>query len=229
MADWPEFESERLAGMLLRVDLQEQRHLAAGEHANVVHHLLRSASVACLSDREEEGVALIERAAVRTVEWVRASREGKARPSSFSEPAFTRGWLAICVCPPPGAEEAAKNCLAMTAWQPAGQLHNARIVAAAFSGDWATVDAASKLCDLSDPGLGAPLKRFLLALVAHDEPAMRKSIVTWLQEKMDATMTHEWGAYNEVPIEVSGALALAASAGRAVPMTSNRVLTRFRG
>ncbi len=228
MADWPEFESERLAGMLLRVDLQEQRYLAAGEHANVVNHLLRSASAACLSDREEEGVALIERAAGRTVEWVRAAREGKARPSSFAELAFTRGWLAICVCPPPGAEQAAINCLAMTAWRPAGQVHNARIVAAAYLGDWATVDAAGKLCELSDAGLGVPLKRFLIALVAHDEPGMRTSILTWLQEKMDATMTHEWGAYNEVPIEVNGALALADRAGRTVPVASNRVLTRFR-
>ena len=41
-------------------------------------------------------------------------------------------------------------------------------------------------------------------------------------------MTHEWGAYNEVPIEVNGALALADRAGRTVPVASNRVLTRFR-
>lgn len=229
MADWPEFENERLAGALLRVDLYEQRYLATGEYPNVVNHLLRSASAACLSDREDEGLRLVERAALRTVEWVRASREGKARPTSFSDLAFTRGWLAVAIAPPAGAEEAARNCLAMMAWQPAGPVHNARLVVAAFAGDWATVDAAAKLCDLSDAALGAPLKRFLLALVTHDEVVMRKSISTWLQEKMDATMTHEWGAYNEVPIEVSGGLALAQRSGRPVPVGSNRVLTRFRG
>ena len=229
MGDWPEFEVERLAGALLRVDLYEQRYVTAGEYPSVVNHLLRSASAACLLDREDEALRLIARAAERTVEWVRAARESKVRPSSFTDLAFTRGWLAIAIEPPGvGAEEAARNVVAMTGWQPAGPVHNARMVAAAFLRDWATVDGAAKLCDISDSGLGAPLRRVAGAIAAGDEAGVRKGILNWLQEKMEATMTHEWGAYNEVPIEVSGALALAERGGRAVPVASNRVLTRYR-
>lgn len=229
MGDWPEFEVERLAGALLRVDLYEQRYLTAGEYPNIVNHLLRSASAACLMDREPEALKLVARAAERTVEWVRAARENRVRPSTFGDLAFTRGWLAVAIEPPAfGTEEAARQVLAMTGWQPAGGAHNARLVAAAFLRDWATVDAAAKLCDLADPGLGAPFKRVGLALAAGDETAGKKAIATWLQEKMDATMTHEWGAYNEVPVEVSGALALAVRAGLPLATSSNRVFTRYR-
>jgi hypothetical protein len=229
MGTWPEFEVERLTGALLRVDLYEQRYLTAGEYPNVVNHLLRSASAACLLDREADAQKLIARAAERTVEWVRAARENRTRPSSFSDLAFTRGWLAAAIeTPSHGVEEAARHVLAMTGWQPAGPVHNARMVAAAWLRDWATVEGAARLCDISDAGLGTPLKRTALALAAGDEAGARKAIAAWLQEKMEATMTHEWGAYNEVPIEVSGALALGVRAGLPVVCTSNRVLTRFR-
>ena len=228
MGDWPEFEVERLAGALLRVDLYEQRYLSLGEYPSVVNHLLRSASAACLLDREPEAVALVSRAGARTVEWVRAARENKVRATSFADLAFTRGWLAAAIEPPAGAEEAAKNVAAMTGWQPAGLVHNARIVVAAFLGDWATVDAAARLCDITDAGLGAPLKKYAAALATADDAIASRTISAWLQEKLEATMTHEWGAYNEVPIEVSGALALAKRWSRPVECTSNRVFTRFR-
>lgn len=228
MTDWPDFEVERLAGLLLRVDLQEQRFLAAGEYGNVVNHLMRSAAAACLSDREDDALSFLARAAVRTGEWVRAAREGRARPSSFADYALARGWLAVAIMPTPVAMDILPGFLAMTGWQPAGAVHNARMVAALVAGDAAAAEAASKLCDLSDAGLGVPLKRFVLASLAGDEAAMRKALATWLQEKLDATMTHEWGAYNEVPLEVSGALALATGRGAPLPMVSNRVLTRYR-
>jgi hypothetical protein len=228
MERWPEFEPERLEVALLRVDLQEQRLLASGDHQGVVNHLLRSASAACLADREDDAVRFIARAAGRTMEWVRAARAAKTKPSTFADLAFTRGWLAAAIAPPADLAEPARNLLAMTGWQPAGSAHNARAVAAVLSGDLAAAQASLALCDLSDPGLGAPLKRFLTALLAADEPAMKKAATAWLQEKMDATMTHEWGAYNEVPIEVSGALALAGRNGSPVRLTSNRVLTELR-
>ncbi len=228
MEAWPEYESERLAGVLLRVDLQEQRSLAAGDYAAVVNHLMRSASAACLSDREDEALRLIGRAAERTAEWVRAARAGKVRPSSFSDVALSRGWLCAAIAPTPSVLEVAPGFLAMTGWLPAGAAHNARVVAAALVGDHPAVEASLKLCELSDAGLGSPMKKFMLAWLARDAAAMKKTLATWLQEKMDATMTHEWGAYNEVPIEVSGALALAERAGVPVPYASNRVLTRFR-
>jgi len=225
---WPEFELERLDGLLLRADLHEQRFLAAGEYGNLVNHLMRCAAAACLSDREADGVSFVARAAVRTGEWVRAAREGRARPSSFADYALARGWLAVSIAPTPVAMDILPGFLAMTGWQPAGAVHNARMVAGLLAGDDAAVDAASQKCDLSDAGLGAPLKRFALACVAADRAGMQKALATWLREKLDATMTHEWGAYNELPVEVSGALALAERRGTPLPLASNRVLTRFR-
>lgn len=228
MDRWPEFELERLETVLVRAELQEQRLLAAGDYQGVVNHLLRSASAACLADREDAALGFVARGAVRTMEWVRAARAAKTKPSTFADVAFTRGWLAAAICPPPGMEEPAGHLLAMSGWQPAGQVHNARMVAALLIGDVPAAELSLQRCDLSDPGLGAPLKRFVSALLAGEEDAMAKAANAWLREKMDATMTHEWGAYNEVPIEVSGVLALAVHHGRPLLLPGNRVLTRFR-
>lgn len=228
MERWPDFELERLETVLVRAELQEQRLMAAGDFPGVVNHLLRSASAACLADREPEGFAFVARGAVRTMEWVRAARAAKTKPSTFADLAFTRGWLAAAIAPPPGFEETAGHVLAMTGWQPAGPAHNARAVAALLVGDHAAAELSVGRMDLADAGLGAPFKRFAAALLGADADGMLKATNTWLLEKMDATMTHEWGAYNEVPIEVSGALALAAAAGRPLLLPSNRVLTRFR-
>ncbi len=228
MDRWPDFELERLETVLVRAELQEQRLMAAGDFPGVVNHLLRSASAASLADREPEGLAFVARSAVRTMEWVRAARAAKTKPSTFADLAFTRGWLAAAITPPPGFEEAAGHVLAMTGWQPAGPVHNARAVAALMVGDHADAELSVARMDLADAGLGAPFKRFAIALLGADTEGMLKATNAWLREKMDATMTHEWGAYNEVPIEVSGALALAAVAGRPLFLPSNRVLTRFR-
>ncbi len=228
MGNWPDYEIDRLAGALMRVDLYEQRYLAVGEYHSVVNHLLRSASAACLSDREDEAIRLIARASTRMDEWVRAVREGRAKAQGFADFACTRGWLAIAIAPSASAEDTARAFLIATAISPPGPAQNARMVAAAVLGESLSVNAAAQGAELSDAGLGLPLKRFILALFAGDEQAMRKAVGTWLDEKMEATMTHEWGAYNEVPIEVSGALALAERRGRPIPLDSNRVLTRFR-
>ncbi len=228
MGDWPDFEVDRLAGALMRVDLYEQRYLAVGEYHSVVNHLLRSASAACLSDREDEAVRLVARAANRMDEWVRAVREGKVKGTAFADLACTRGWLAVAVAPSAVSEESARSFLVATAVAPPGPVQNARMVAATILGEPLSINAAAGGAELTDAGLGLPLKRFVLALLAGDEPVMRKCIHTWLVEKMEATMTHEWGAYNEVPIEVSGALALAERRGCPLPIKSNRVLTRFR-
>ncbi|MBM4365099.1 MAG: hypothetical protein FJ102_02715 [Deltaproteobacteria bacterium] len=228
MGVWPEYEIDRLAGALMRVDLYEQRYLAVGEYHSVVNHLVRSASAACLSDREDDAIQLIARASARMDEWVRAVREGRAKAQGFSDFACTRGWLAVAIAPSAVAEETARAFLIATAISPPGPAQNARMVAAAVLGEPLSVNAAAQGAELSDAGLGLPLKRFILALFAGDEPAMRKAASNWLDEKMEATMTHEWGAYNEVPIEVSGALALAERRGRPIPLDSNRVLTRFR-
>ena len=228
MDRWPEFELERLEAALVRADLQEQRLLAVADYQGVVNHLLRSASAACLADREADAETFVARAAARTTEWVRAARAAKTKPSSFADLAFTRGWLAAAIAPPANMAEAAGHLLAMAGWQPAGPVHNARVVAALLLGDVPAAEASLKLCDLSDAGLGSPLKRFIAGLLAANDDAMAKAATAWLHEKMDATMTHEWGAYNEVPIEVSGALALAARHGRPLTLPSNRLLTRFR-
>lgn len=228
MADWPEYELERLSGALLRVDLYEQRYLAVGEYPNVVNHLLRSASAACLSDREDEALRLVQRSARRVEEWMAAVRDGSAKLASLGDLACTRGFLSVAASPGPNAVDAARGLLALTQSAPSGSVQNARLVAAAILGDIEAVESAAKGCELSDAGLGLPLRKFVVALFGNDEVAMKKMIFTWLQEKMEATMTHEWGAYNEVPIEVSGALALAERRGRTILIKSNRVLTRFR-
>lgn len=228
MSDWPEFELERLSGTLLRVDLYEQRYLAVFEYPNVINHLLRSASAACLSDREDEALKLTQRAARRVEEWMLAVRDGKAKAASLGDLGCTRGFLAVAAAPGPNAVDTARNLLVLTNTAASGPVQNARLVAAAILGDAEAVESAAKGCELSDAGLGLPLRKFVSALFAGDDGAMKKSATTWLQEKMEATMTHEWGAYNEVPIEVSGALALAERRGRPLLLASNRVFTRFR-
>jgi hypothetical protein len=227
MTSWPEFEIELLQGALLRVDLYEHRYLAVGEYHNVVNHLLRSAAASCLADREADAEALVERAARRMIEWVGAARDGKVRVSSFSEFAATRGWLAVALGETGAA--AAQAFVAMTAEIPAGPVHNARMAAALLAGDAQALHASARLAELSDAGLGLPWKRLALAVDARDELAALRALAMWIQEKMEATMTHDWGPYNEVPIEVSGAMGLAARSGLFLALDSNRVLTRFRG
>jgi hypothetical protein len=118
--------------------------------------------------------------------------------------------------------------LDLTESEPAGAVHNARLAAALIVSDRAQAERSAGLCELSDAGLGLPWKKAALAILAKDEAAFRKAVYSWINEKMEATMTHDWGAYNEVPIEVSGALALAEHGGVPVLLDSNRVLTRFR-
>jgi len=188
MSLWPDVvDGERLTGALLRVDLYEGRYLAVVEYHNVVNHLLRSASAACLL-----ALAL-------------APHERRA-PSL----------------------EAARTFLRQTADAPPGSVHNARLAAAALLEDAPTLQAAARACELSDAGLGLPWRRFATALDTNDATGAAKSAHTWLREKMEATHTNEWGAYNEIPIEVSAALALAGARGLFVKLASNRVMTALR-
>ncbi len=231
MSTWPEVDSERLSGVLLRVDLYENRYLAVGEYHNVVNHLLRSASAACLLDREAEALALVDRAGRRMEEWIGAVAAGKARPGSYADFSATRGLLALALAPEArrdAATRAARTFLAQTADAPPGSVHNARLAAAGLADDMPALQAAARSCELSDAGLGLPWKRFATAIDTRDGALAAKSALAWLREKMEATHTNEWGAYNEVPIEVSAALALAEARGMPVRLANNRVLTRFR-
>lgn len=230
MSAWPDFDDERLTGNLLRVDLYEGRYLAVREYHNVVNHLLRSASAACLLDREPLALELIARAATRTAEWV---EHGGQRPAPYADLAATRGLLALALHPDAADEggaprHTARAFLRQTAESPAGSVQNARLAAASLLGEWEAVRAAAKACELADAGLGLPWKRLVLALDARDAAGVAKAAQTWLREKMEATHTNEWGAYNEVPIEVSAALGLAALHGMDVRLDTNRVMTRFR-
>jgi hypothetical protein len=231
MTTWPDVDSERLTGALLRVDLYENRYLAVNEYHNVVNHVLRSASAACLLDREADALALIDRAGRRMGEWVAAVEEGRIKPSAYADFAATRGLLALALAPEgqaAAAERTAATFLAQTADAPPGPVHNARLAAAALLTDLDTLRASARSCELSDAGLGLPWKRFATALESRDPAALAKIAVTWLREKLEATHTNEWGAYNDVPIEVSAALALAERFGAPVRIVNNRVLTRFR-
>jgi hypothetical protein len=231
MTTWPDVDSERLSGALLRVDLYEARYLAVGEHHNVVNLLLRSASAACLLDREDDAAALVARAGRRMQEWIAAAAEGRSKPAAYGDFSATRGMLALALLPPEGQEgalRAARGLLTQTAALPPGSVHNARLAAACLTDDAPALQAAARACELSDAGLGLPWKRFATALDTRDTALAAKSALAWLREKMEATHTNEWGAYNEVPIEVSGALALAELRGMPVRLATNRVLTRFR-
>ncbi|MFZ5479134.1 MAG: hypothetical protein ACOZNI_20390 [Myxococcota bacterium] len=233
MSRWPESDDERLEAVLLRVDLHEGRYVAVREYHNVVHHLLRSASAACLLDREADALALIQRACARMAEWVELAANDRARRATFGDLAATRGLLALSLHPDAAAADGAPHhtaraLLKQTEGAPAGPVHNARIAAAALVGEWEALRASARLCELSDAGLGVPWRKLAQAIDTKDAPTIQKAAEAWLQEKMEATHTNEWGAYNEVPIEVSGALGLAELAGVPVRLHSNRVLTRFR-
>ncbi|MDP2314007.1 MAG: hypothetical protein Q8P41_13955 [Pseudomonadota bacterium] len=232
MTLWPDVDSERLSGVLLRVDLYENRYLAVAEYHNVVNHLVRTASAACLLDREPEALALIDRAGRRMGEWIAAVGEGRVKPGTYADFAATRGLLVLALAPAErhdAAHESARTFLRQTADAPAGSVHNARLAAAALVQDAAALQAAARSCELSDAGLGLPWRRFATALDAGDAVACAKSAQNWLREKMEATHTNEWGAYNEIPIEVSAALALAEQRGLGLKLTSNRILTGLRG
>lgn len=226
MALWPEFDPDRLAGALMRVDLQEARYLAVGEYHNVVDLLMRAAAAACLLDREEDALVYVRRAAERMDEWTRMVDARVVQAAGYSEFAAARGLLAVALVE--GPDEIGWRFLAQTAGAGAGTVQNARVAAAVLVGDAETAIAASRLCELSDAGLGLPFKRFALALFDHDHNAIRKHLSVWLDEKAEATMTHDWGFYNEVPIEVSGAIAAAWRQGIKVRVDSYRVLPRFR-
>jgi hypothetical protein len=231
MSAWPEGDSERLAGALLRVDLYESRYLAVGEHHNVVNHLLRSASAACLLDREPEALALIDRVVESTIAWIAAVGQGRARTHSYSDFSATRGVLTFALAAEarrPATLDALRTFLRQTEGAPPGSVHNARLAAATLLGDRPALQAAARSCELSDAGLGLPWKRFALAIDTEDVATAARLALTWLREKNESTHTNEWGAYNEIPIEVSAALALAAGRGVHVKLASNRVLTAFR-
>lgn len=226
MRTWPEYDLDRLSGSLLRVELYEARYLAVGEYHNVVDHLLRTAAAACLLDREADALTYIQRAATRTEEWLGMVDARIVPMTLFGELAATRGLLAVAIVG--GKEEIGWRFLAQTANSPAGSVHNARLAACLLVGDADTADKSAKLCELADAGLGLPWRRFVTAVFAREHAAARKQIDVWLQEKQESTLTHEWGAYNEVPIEVSGALAAAARMGLPIKVSTNRVMTAFR-
>lgn len=226
LAKWPEFDLERLSGALMRVDLQEARYLAVGEYHNVVDLLLRAGAAACLLDREADAMTYVERAATQTDEWTRMVDARVVQASSYREFAAARGMLALALVDAP--DDAGWRFLAQTANEGLSTVQNARLAAAILVGDADTALAAAKQCELTDAGLGLPFKRFALALFDRDHTGVRKHLQIWLEEKAEATMTHDWGAYNEVPLEVSGAMAAAARQGMRVTMDSVRILPRFR-
>lgn len=219
---WPEVDDERQAALLLRVDLEERRLLAAGELSQVVNLLLRVGSAACLLDREQQAEELVDRAVVRFGEWM-------AQPRRLGDFAACRGALVIALVSSRVDPVAiARLLLAAPLPAPPGAVHNARTAAALLVGDDEAATTALRAFDLSDAGLGAPWRAFAQALLARDVPSAQKAASRWLLEKMEATHTNEWGGYNEVPLEVSGALALAERRGLVVRVASNRVFTRFR-
>ena len=229
---WPEYEPERLEVVLARVELHEARFMGDEAYHLVVNHLVRAASAACLLDREPEADRYIHRAASRMAEWVEAARWGRARCDAFSDLAATRGWLVVALAnlldPSQRFNRVAGTFLRLTADRPAGAVHNARLAAASLAHDDAVVTGSIPLLDLSDAGLGLPWRRYAVALAEHDLIAMYGAAEGWIEEKLDATQTLDWGPYNEVPIEVSGALALAALRGERVGLVSNRIHTALR-
>ncbi|HNH46297.1 MAG TPA: hypothetical protein PKY30_04640, partial [Myxococcota bacterium] len=94
-SDWPEYEIERVAGILLRVELQEQRHRETGAWAALVDHLNRAVSAACLISQEEEAQAYIRRTSEAMRQWVAAVRQGYARASYNNDFASVRGMLTL--------------------------------------------------------------------------------------------------------------------------------------
>ncbi len=228
-SDWPEYEIERVAGILLRVELQEQRHRETGAWAALVDHLNRAVSAACLISQEEEAEAYVLRTSEAMRQWVAAVRQGYARASYNNDFSSVRGMLTLVLSGVPEVESVCDEFLRQTGGLPIGPVYNARLVAQLVLRKEAGELARTGMqCSMEDQGLGAPWRRFALAIPAGDLPAMRSSVDRWLLEKTEATQTHEWGAYNEVPIEVSGALAVAERWGTPLKVSSNRVLPRFR-
>ena len=105
-SDWPEYEIERVAGILLRVELQEQRHRETGAWAALVDHLNRAVSAACLISQEEEAQAYIRRTSEAMRQWVAAvrplrsvaragtaSRAWRNLPAGRRNTTLRRGWV----------------------------------------------------------------------------------------------------------------------------------------
>jgi hypothetical protein len=228
MSEWPEYEPERLSGVLLRIDLQERRLLQAGAWAAVVDHLLRSASTACLASREAEAWSLFERAGRRMIEWIEQVQQGLPRSTYNNDFSAVRGLLTLILANLPQTTEAIATFLDQTADLPPGTAHNARLAGLLLLRRHAELPMTASFCSTEDMGLGAPWKRFALAIPGEDTAVMRSAAERWILERVDATQTHEWGTYNEVPIEVSGALALAERCGVPLKLDSNRIWPRYR-
>lgn len=226
--DWPEYETERLSGVLLRVDLQERRHQQNGAWQSLVDHLIRAVSAACLSHREAEADAYLRRAAARMEEWINLVQQGLPASTYNLDFATARGLFAMVLVGAPGLDRLLELYLQQTASLPAGPAHNARLIALLFLRRYGELAPTAALSSIEDMGLGNPWKRFAMAVPGGDETVLRAAVDRWLHEKMEATHTHEWGAYNEVPIEVSGALAIAEHCGILLKLDSNRVLPRYR-
>lgn len=228
MVDWPDYEIERLSGVLLRVDLQERRHQQNGAWPSLVDHLVRAVSAACLSHREAEADAYLRRAAKRMEEWIREVEAGLSATTYNMDFATARGLFALILVNGPDTELLVDLFLRQSNRLPSGPVHNARLIGLLLLKRYGEIAAAASFSSLEDAGLGAPWKRFAMALPGAETTVMQASLERWLNEKMESTQTHEWGAYNEVPIEVSGALALAERCGVPVKVDSNRVLPKFR-
>ncbi len=229
MTSWPDCDGERQADALLRADLYEGRYLAAGEHHKGINLLLQTAASAYLLGQEPEGDARVARAGRRMAEWVAAVQAGRTPASLFRDLAAARGLLTLALLGDDAiVTQTAQTFLALTATAPPGAVHNARLAAAALLGLRDAMQVAAGACELSDAGLGAPWRRFALAIEARDPAVLARHIQTWLREKEEATRTSEWGDYDDVPIEVSAALALAERSGVPVRVATNRVLPRFR-
>ena len=226
--DWPDYEQERLSGLLLRVDLQERRLLVAGDWPGLVDHLIRSASVACLAREETEAKGLVWRAGQRVVEWTGQVQNGLPRSTYNHDFSLVRGVLLLQLSSTPELRQAMELVAAQTAGLPPGPAHNARLICLAFLGRYAELPMAAAQSSMEDTGLGPPLRRFIMAICTRDRDALRSAVDRWLREKMEATQTIAWGDYNEVPLEVSGALALAERCGCGIRVRSNRVWPAFR-
>jgi hypothetical protein len=231
MGEWPEYESDRLSSQLLRVDLQEKRCLSLGAWQQLIDHLIRSAAVACLVNQEDLAQTLLCRTAQRMSEWVEQVRQGLPVSLYNQDFAPVRGMLSLALVGEeagPVPENIAAEFLRQTSRLPAGPVHNARLAAAILCNRLEEAQNSLSLCSLEDAALGAPWKRFIQGLIAKDAAIMQNGLERWLEEKMEATQTHDWGAYNEVPLEVTGALALSERAGFPLKLHSNRILPRYR-
>lgn len=226
--DWPEYEVERLSGVLLRVDLLERRHRQNGAWSLLVDHLIRAVSTACLCGREVEAHSYLVRAAVAMSDWVAKVRQGLPVSSYNRDFSTARGLFALSLCPGPERDHVFQEFLQQTANAEAGPTYNARLIAILWQQRYEELAPTAALSSLEDAGLGAPWKRFAVAIPGGDPNTLKAAVDRWLHEKIEATQTHEWGPYNEVPIEISGALAVAEHCGISLKVDSNRLLPHFR-